>query len=264
MKIKGYKKLKNNCYQISFLEEEKDLVLYDELILKYDLLLKKEISKSDVPKLIQENNSWACYYKALEYVTGRSRCVKELTEYLQKCHYKEAEIEHTIKMLKERNIFDEEKYLESFIYAQAHFTKYGPKKIKQNLLALAFPEEKVEEEILKIPEYFWQNKLKHFMVKKVNTNHKEGQNRLKERILFTFSKEGYEKEDILSLLDTIEFPKTFSILQKEAKKLYEKLVKKYQGNLLWYQIKGRLVAKGFLFDEIEEAIDELKKNITEL
>ena len=64
MKIVNYKKKKNNLYEITFADNSK-LDIYDDVILKYGLLLKKEITKDELFKLVQDNKKLESYYVAL-------------------------------------------------------------------------------------------------------------------------------------------------------------------------------------------------------
>lgn len=260
MKIKSYKKLKNNSYKISFEDSTNDLVLYDDIILKYNLLLKKEISNSELEKIKKENESFSCYYKAIQYLTYKNRSKKEIEEYLKKQGFSLKDIESTIKILEERKIINEDTYLKMFIHDQILLTNNGPKKIEKKLLDLGFSEENIEKELSTITKDVWQEKLKHAIVKKVNSNKKDGIHKIKEKIIYHFINEGYSKEEIISILDTIEFPKNESALTKEALKLYKKLSIKYKDNELKYQIKGRLLNKGFSYEEIDTVIEDIKKS----
>ena len=75
MKIKSYKKVKNNQYKI-YLEDNRELTLYDEIILKYNLLLKKELSKKEIVEIIKENQHLSCYFSALNYLNYKNRSKK--------------------------------------------------------------------------------------------------------------------------------------------------------------------------------------------
>ena len=54
MKIINYKKTKSNIYEIT-LDDKSKILLYDNIILKYELLLKKEIDLKTLNKLVDEN-----------------------------------------------------------------------------------------------------------------------------------------------------------------------------------------------------------------
>lgn len=258
MKIKSYKKLKNNCYQITFEGNREDIVLYDDIILKYNLLLKKEISEKELTIMAKENQSLSCYYKAIQYLSTRNRCKKEIYTYLKSKAFCEQDIVKAIQLLEKKGFINEERYLESFVHDQIYLNGNGPTKIKNKLLNLGFSEEQVKQSILKVPESVWQEKLASIIEKKVQSNKKDGIHKIKEKVLSYCYNEGYQKEDILSILDHMEFPKNNATLEKEARKLYMKLQLKYQEPNLSYQVKAKLLNKGFLYEDIEEILSQIK------
>ena len=260
MKIKSYKKLKNNSYKITFLGTEETLLLYDSVILKYDLLLKKEISKKELDEILEENKKVACYYVALKYISFKNRTKLEIKKYLQQLKYTNAIIDSTIKMLEDQKIINDSEYLEMYIHDQFLLTKNGPKKISYKLKELGFQEEEIEKNLAKYSREEWQTRLEIAIKKKMKTYKKESQSKIKDKILYTFLKEGYRKEDIEAILETLSFPQNTDFLLKEVEKLYKKLKDKYPEEQLFYQIKGRLLNKGFTYEEITEALDTIKKS----
>lgn len=258
MKIKSYKKIKNNCYKV-FLEKNQEEILYDEVILKHSLLLKKEITNAELEQIKKENEFFSCYYKAIQYLSYKNRSKKEIKEYLQKQNFITQDIERTIKQLEEKQIINDEKYMQMYIHDQVELTNNGPKKIEQKLLKLGFQEEKIKEELSKIEEEIWIKRLEQMIQKKIKASKKEGSNKIKEKIIYACLNEGYTKEKIVFLLNQIEIPKNEEALLKETQKLYKKLSLKYKDQELFYQLKGRLLNKGFSYEEIEEAIKSIKK-----
>ena len=235
MKIKSYKKIKNNSYQISFYDFKEDLVLFDDLILKYDLLLKKEITEKEYGKLVKENRKLICYYKAISYITNKNRCKKEIKDYLKKNKFVNGEIENTISLLEEKKLIDKKNYLHAFVNDQVNLTNNGPQKIKRKLLDLEFLE------------------------KKISTNHKDGIRKIHEKVLYACMNEGYNKADAIKILDTLDFPHNYDALRKEAERLYRKYSCKYVGQELFYQIKGRLMNKGFSYYEVDQIMENVKQ-----
>lgn len=259
MKIKSYKKIKNNCYHISFQGNVEDIVLFDDVILKYNLLLKKEISEQELQEILKENFSLGCYYKALQYISKKNVCKKEIRDYLKKNHFSNAMIESTISLLEEKKIIDEEKYLEAFIHDQICLTTNGPKKIMKKLVDLEFLEDLINKYLNEVSREVWIKRLENLISKKVKANHRDGEQKVKEKILYYCKNEGYKKEDILAVFEKIEFPKNDDALEREAIKLYTKYSRKYEGNELFYQIKGRLINKGFSYSDVDCVIEKLNQ-----
>ena len=73
MKINKYKKLKTNTYKL-VLDNKEEIVLYDDTIIKYDLLRTKEIN--DLDSIIKYNKSIESYYIAIKYITRKLRTEK--------------------------------------------------------------------------------------------------------------------------------------------------------------------------------------------
>lgn len=257
MKIKNLKKLKNNRYQI-FFEDNTNIILYDDVILSKGLLLKKDVSKNEMIELIKENKKLESYYDAIKYITRKQRVSKEVRNYLLTKKYDLENINHTIKLLEERKLINPSLYLNSFIHDEIVLTNHGPNKIKKKLLDLDFSLEEIDEELTKINEDIWKEKLTILINKKIATNRKESWNALKEKIVYYFFNEGYAKDMINKIIDNTEIPNNTGILEKEAEKLYKKLSLKYQDNNLFYQLKGRLLNKGFNYQEIDNVIEKLK------
>lgn len=259
MKIKNYKKLKNNTYKI-VLEDSTELLLYDEIILKYNLLLKKEIYPKEIKEIIQENNFYSCYFEALRYLSYKNRSKKEIKEFLIRKKYTLEDVEKTVELLENKKYINEEMYLKVYIQDQIHLTNNGPNKIIRKLINLGFLEEKIKKELQKVSSEIWKEKLEKIITKKIQSNRKDGTTKIKEKIYNYCLNEGFFKEDILESINRHEMPQNIFALQKEAERLYNKLSLKFQGTELLFQIKGRLARKGFSFEEIETVLEEIKKS----
>ena len=82
MKLLKYQKLKLNEYKI--ITDKDEYKLYDDIIIKYELLLKKEIGEEEIKKIVEENNSLKAYYTALRLISVRLRTDRELNVLLKK------------------------------------------------------------------------------------------------------------------------------------------------------------------------------------
>ena len=259
MNIERFRKLKENRYKIIF-DNENSITLYDDIILKYDLLITKKISEKKLRKLIEENNSLECYYKAIKYLSYKNRSKKEIINYLKKFSYEYNNINKTIKKLEENNYLNEEIYLSSYINDQLNLTNNGPQKIKRKLIDLGLQEDLIDKKLSQISRNVWQEKLEKIISKKIKVNQKDSVNKIKEKILYNCLNDGYKKDDILEVLEKKEIPNNILSLEKEAQKLYIKLSRKYQNNNeLYFQLKGKLLRKGFFNTDIDEIIENIKK-----
>ena len=76
MKILKYKKGKRNEYQI--ITDKGEYVLFDDMIIKYELLLKKELKEQEWNKILKENQLLKAYYESLKAINKKLRTKKEL------------------------------------------------------------------------------------------------------------------------------------------------------------------------------------------
>lgn len=249
MKILKYKKMKDNKYEI-FLDNGISLKIYDDLIIKYDLLLKKNISDEELKSIEQETDALSSYYKALKYITKKLRCEKEIRNYLSK-DYNNSIIDDTIKKLKKDGYLDDNIYIKSFIIDHYNLTSDGPYRIKKLLMDMNFEEDKILLELDNISDDEWSEKLKKIVNKKIKSNHQYGINKLKEKILYDMSNMGYPKWMIEDSFKDMDFNISNSLLEKEFNKWYIKYSKKYDENQLYYFLKNKIISKGFSSSEFE-------------
>ena len=240
MKIIKYKKLSKNRYKI-FLESSETLTLHEDIILKYNLLINKQID--DIDKIKKDNNNYLVYDLALNYISVKMRCEKEIKEYLKKKQIEDELIDKTIIKLKENGYINDRLYVKSFIIDKINLNKYGPNKIKQELLKLNIDDEIINEEIDNINHKDIINNLEYLIDKKIKVNKTCAGNVLKQKILNEFINKGYSKEDIIDILDNKDLSND-ELYEKEYNKLYNKYSKKYSDEQLGYIIKQKLYQKG--------------------
>ena len=81
MKVLKYKKSKNGKYIVYF-DDGRSSVLYEDVILKYNLLLKKEINESLFKEINDINFEYDVYYVGLKSITSRFKSIYELRKFL--------------------------------------------------------------------------------------------------------------------------------------------------------------------------------------
>lgn len=256
MKILKYKKLSSNKYEV-ILENEK-LKLYDDTIIKYELLQTKEIKEELYNEIIEYNSCLESYYKTIKYIEKKLRTETEIKKYLEKDYSKES-ITKTIERLKREGYINRELYLKCFLDDKINLTLNGPNKIKKDLLKLGYSDSEITEALENIGNEIWINKINKIINKKITQNKNLGLNKLKEKIIYDLANNGYYKWMIYDCLNNVELKDNNDILEKEYNKQYNKLSRKYNGEELFYEIKRKLYQKGFQLDNIQELIAQ-KKN----
>ena len=77
MKIIKFTKKKDGMYSL-LLEDSETVLVHEDLILKYGLLLSKELDEDKKDLIEQENLNYTAKTVALKYITTRFRSEKEL------------------------------------------------------------------------------------------------------------------------------------------------------------------------------------------
>lgn len=252
MRIIKYKKDKSNTYKV-YIDNE-IITLYDDAIIKYDLLLKNSIDQKLFDEIVKYNDFLNGYYKAIKYINKKMRTELEIKKYLNKLEIKQSDIDNIIELLYKDGYLNKDIYIKAYINDQINLTNNGPLKVKKDLINLGYSEKETDI----INDYDWKYRIIKIIDKKLKTNNKLSNNALKNKLLNDIIKLGYYKEDILYYLENIKLDEDSNILKKEYEKIYRKYSKKYSGNELEFKIINFLYKKGFNIEDIKRCIDENK------
>lgn len=242
MKIEKYKFLGNGKYEI-FLDKNK-YILYEDIILKHNILSKQEINVEDVKTYLNDNKYYEAYYKAIKYINIKLRANKEIKEYLKRNEYNNTIIEKVLKKLKNDGYINEELYTECFINDQINLKNVGPLKIEKELEKLEISKETINKYIKNYSKKTQLEKINKLIDKEIKLNNNKSSYILKNKILINLINKGFYKEDIINILEQIEIDDTL-IKEKEYNKTYTSLSKKYSGKELEYKVKQKMYQKGF-------------------
>ena len=252
MEIKKFKKLKNNIYELE-LDNGSLVKLYDDVIVKYSLLINKIIDNKLLDEITNYNTSLDAYYLSLKYISKKLRCEKEIEKYLTKLEFNKDVIDKTISKLNKEGYLKHDIYIKSYINDIYNFNNYGPDKIIFNLRELGFNLNEIEPYL---EDKDFRSKAIKIIDKKVKANHKLSNYMLKQHISNYLINLGYSKDVFYDYLDNIKINNK-DILVKEASNYIKKYSKKYQNKELLYFVKDKLYKKGYNSDEIDEVLNEL-------
>jgi len=247
MKIMKIQK-KNNKYKI-ILEDNNIIETYDEIIIKENILYKKEMTDELKSKIEKENKYYEIYNNILKYIKTKLRSEYEIREYIKKNEIDKITEENLINKLKDSKLIDDKTYTYAYIHDRMKFSNDGPYKIKKELLKNKIEENIIVEELNKIDKEEIYEKLKKQILKKLSANTKYSNNMIKQKLINYFITQGYEKQMIIEILENNLVSNT-NILKREYDKLYNKYKNKYDEYELKKVIKQKLYQKGFSIDEI--------------
>ena len=248
MKIEVFQKLKNGKYKLK-LEDGQEMIVYEDLILKYDLLLHKTITEELYKQIQDDNQKQESYYMALKYLKPRRRSKQEMIAYLTKQGFMRDMIEESIQKLEQQGYINDRDYASAYVQEQLLVSSKGPNKIRGELEKKGIDDRVISDALLVFDDQLQKEKVAKRIQKQIKGNRSKSNHVLKQKILQDCIVQGYEKEIILQELNDVKLQDDRAIKQKEYEKLYQKLQKKYQGKELEYKIRQKMYQKGFYDDE---------------
>jgi len=246
MKITKFKKTGKNKYKVFF--NNTDLTLYEDIILKYDLLIKSDIDEELIDKIIVENRNYEVYDIALSYIEVKMRNEKELHKYLINKGYDEKIVDETINKIKALGLLNEKAYISAFINDKVNLSSDGPYKIKNALLDLDFNENDIDDYLYKIDNEVWSHKLDKIINKKKSLMNNKSYYMFINKMKNDLYNLGYDKDMIEEKLSHIEY--SSNAIDNDFKKYN----KKYKGDK--NKITTSLLRKGYSYEDINTKFRE--------
>ena len=246
LRITKYKKSTNGKYKV-YLEDGRELSLYEETILKFELLLKKEVT--DIPKINEYNLEWDVYYVALKSIKSRFKSVHDTREFLVKKEYPIELIDKAIERLVKQGYLNDDSFTKGFINSQIVTTSNGPYKIRRELSDKGISSKIIDDNIDVFDDRLQIERINKLASKMLRSNRTRGGSVLRKKITTDLVNLGYDAELIYKVLTNFSFNDTKEIAEREYNKLYKKYSKKYEGEELNYRIKQAMYQKGLIYEE---------------
>ena len=246
MKITKFKKVGRNKYKVFF--NNTDLILYEDIILKYDLLIKSDIDTDLLDKIILENRDYEVYDLALSYIEVKMRNRREIYKYLINKGFEEEIVNKTLNKIEDLGLLDKKSYITAFINDKVNLSNDGPYKIKNALLDLDFDEKDIDDYLYTIDREVWSNKLDKLINKKKSLMKSKSYYMFINKIKNDLFNLGYDKDMIDEKLSKIEYEN--GAIDKD----YQKCFKKFNGDK--NKIINSLLRKGYSYEEINSKFKE--------
>lgn len=244
MQIIKYKKLKSNQYSL-VLSNGKTLKTYEEIILKYSLLLNKNLDAATINNVIKDNEEYDVYYTALNLLNRRAKTKKEIRDYLIRKEYNVDYIDKAITKLVNQNYLNDERYANSYLNEQIVTTKHGPKKVSVGLLNKGVDKDIVNKVMENYTIDIQQEKVERIINTMLKSNKTKGPMLVKNKIITKLKLEGFDNSLITKEVSKLNLKTDQESYKKEYDKLHNKYKDKYSGTQLEYFIKNKLYQKGF-------------------
>ena len=200
MKIDKYEKFGKDKYRIFFNNGEV-VETYDEVILKNDLLLKKDITLSEYQKIFIDTNLVQHYNASLKYISVRIRSTKEIYDYLKKKNVEEEDINTIINRLTKEKLLDDEHFCECFIKDKLNFTTMGEYKIINDL-----KKHNIQNNIIDKYSYLWNEdvmlpRIEKLVDRQIKSNKNKDKYKLRNKIYYYLLNQGFSSDNIVKILN---------------------------------------------------------------
>lgn len=198
MQIIKYTKKGNGNYDI-LLDNNKKITLSEDLILKNNLLYKKEVDPYLLEELLTENIKYDIYNKCVKYISIRLRSINEIKEYMKRLNADEETINNTIERLLKNNLLNDEVFTKAFIQDKLNFTTMGPYRIEQELKRQHIDNTIISKYLYNIDKDILITKINKQINKLIKSNKKK--DNLKNKIYKNLLSLGYSNDMILKELN---------------------------------------------------------------
>lgn len=180
------------------------LGLFDELVIKYDLKVGKEVDSGEITELALEDDSKKAMDLAIRYLGYRARSQKEMENYLQGKGFCQDIIERTIDKLESYGYIDDRAFAGDWVRGRMKSKPMGKAMIKMELIQKGIAEEIIEEslegidedtELLKAREVVLKFEKRYWDLGEGERNYKIGQ---------ALARRGFNWETIKRAIDLID------------------------------------------------------------
>lgn len=204
MKIEKYKKIKDDKYRIT-LDNGTVIDIYEDVIIKNNLLYKKDIDINLLNQIENDNEYQKVYDMALKYIMVRLRSVNEIKVYLRKKNISLEVIDAVVDKLIKNNILNDDNFARAFIQDKLNFTSMGKYKLISELSILKVDNEIIDKYVNDISDDVWCERIDKLINKYLKSKHKYSGNVLKNKIYMYLVNLGYDKSLVINILNNYEF-----------------------------------------------------------
>lgn len=198
MEIVKYIKKGNGNYQIIF-DNEKKINIQEDVIIKNNLLYKKEIDNDLLLKIIVENEEYEIYNKCVNYIGVRLRSINEIREYMARKDISLEKQEEVIEKLLKNKLLDDSVFARAFIKDKMNFTTMGPYRIELELKKHKIDDKIIKKYINEIDRDMIYDKIDRQINKLIKSN--KNKSNLRNKIYNNLLGLGYSSEMVVSMIN---------------------------------------------------------------
>lgn len=243
----------------------------DELkvTITWDLYLEKKyhINAKIMPKELEEllvHEKYAkAYLQCIRKIASKDRTRKEMYDFLtNETELDIKSINEIIEKLEKKGYINDAQYMISQIEAMRAL-KVGNHKIVRTLVKKGIPQETVENELANEDHEEEVARGVKWAQKQLGKPTDSSMKMKKVSLQKKLYQQGYETETVNEIMSLLEFEKDedveYTNLMKQAQKAWKRYCQKYEGTKLRNTVFRYLVSKGFDYDDVYNAVEEVEQ-----
>ncbi len=243
---------KGKKYLIYFDNYDDEVILNEDKLVEYRIIVNNEYTKSEFNKIIKGEKEVKYYEKVVNYINFKQRTKKEVYEYLKDLDASESQIKSLIKKLISISYIDDERYIVSFL-SEYIKKKKGKKYIIQTLENKGIDKNLIDKYIDSYTYDIEYNNAMEVSNKLAKTITKNPIRKQKLQINNKLLTDGYSYEIINKVLANIELnDESLITLEKD----YDKLIQKENDK---NKIIQKLLAKGYEYSSIRQIMNNYEE-----
>lgn len=246
-----------------FLNDNYAFSVTEDIFIKYNLRKGLTLTEEEI-ETITENETWHRFYvQAIRFLSYRMRSKQEMRNYLKKQEVAPNVMDEIIARLEKEKYINDIEFAKAFVRDRMNQTSKGPRLIVKELTDKGVKAETANKAItLYSYESQFQIALK-WAQKQLKRKSNKSYNKQNEALKIKLMQKGFDTDVVNKVFDEIKPPidkeAELAALEIQARKLYRRYEKKYQGNELNMKLKASLYQRGFQGDLINEYVAKLDK-----
>lgn len=200
LRIDKYEKIGQSKYRL-YLDNGEVIDTYDEVILKNELLIKKELDDYLYQKVVTESRIQEHYNACIKYISIRIRSTKEIIDYLKRKNVEAEDIDYITEKLTKEKFLNDNYFCECFIKDKLKFTTMGEYKILFELKKHNISPDIIEKNQYLISEDIMIEKIEKIITKQINSNRKLDKPKLRNKLYNHLLNAGYKSSLIVKSLN---------------------------------------------------------------
>lgn len=230
----------------------------EDVLIQFGLRKGLELNEELIVQITHENEVKKALNMCYSFLSYRMRSEFEVITYLKKKAIPEPIIAQALKQLKKQEYVSDRAFAESYIRDKKYLSDKGPLRLKKELLEKGVSEAIIDEALAFYPKHEQLEKAKRIVAKKAKTVNDSYQ-LFRQKLGQFLQQKGFTYdviEEALNELPEKNAETEMHILRKYAEKAHSRY-KRYQGFEYTQKMKQYLYRKGFSFEQIERALEDL-------